>query len=111
MGDREYKKSRSLEYLVEFAKKNLDLMEDKSLAQALADATGATVYAYYRRTSYGDTLLTKNERDKIEAYAKLSKEEKKSVKLTYEETKLYEIWCTNKYAWSKFSYFYTNLIL
>lgn len=81
----------------DLAKGNLDLMEDKSLAQALVDATGATVYAYYRRTSYEDTLLTKNERDKIEAYAKFSKEEKKSVKLTDEETKLYEIWCTNKY--------------
>lgn len=42
-------------------------MTENSVAQALADATGATVYAYLRRTSYYDTLLNYDERDFIDA--------------------------------------------
>ncbi|WP_287054743.1 hypothetical protein [Treponema sp.] len=45
----------------------LDPMEKNSVAQALANATGATVYAYLRRTSYYDTLLNYDERDFIDA--------------------------------------------
>lgn len=45
----------------------LNPMKEDSVAQALANATGATVYAYLRRTSYYDTLLNYNERDFIDA--------------------------------------------
>ena len=42
-------------------------MTENSIAQALADATGATVYAYLKRTSYYNTLLNNDERDFIDA--------------------------------------------
>lgn len=42
-------------------------MMNNSVAQALANATGAVVYAYLRRTSYEDTLLNIDERKFIDA--------------------------------------------
>ena len=42
-------------------------MSSESVAQTLANATGAVVYAYERRTSYENTLLTIDERDFIDA--------------------------------------------
>lgn len=46
---------------------DMNPMTENSIAQALADATGATVYAYLRRTSYYDTLLNFDERNFIDA--------------------------------------------
>lgn len=70
----------------------LDPMKEKSVAQALANATGATVYAYFRRTDYSNTLLNEKERIIVEnKYSKLTEEEKVEYK------HLYEIWMTNKY--------------
>lgn len=45
----------------------MDKMSSESVAQTLANATGAVVYAYERRTSYENTLLTIDERDFIDA--------------------------------------------
>jgi len=47
-------------------KHNLLLAE--SLAQKMANATDTTVYAYLKRTWYGDTLFTNDEYDFMDAY-------------------------------------------
>lgn len=71
--------------------RGMNPMPEKSLAQAFADITGATVYAYLRRTWYGDSLLNSNERRQVENLSKISDYEK--IKNNY----LYEIWKTKKY--------------
>ena len=72
--------------------KELDPMCENSLAQVLANTTGANVFAYLRRTDYSDTLLNEKERDVVEnKYSNLTEEEK------IEYKQLYEIWMTNKY--------------
>ena len=71
---------------------DMNPMTENSIAQALANATGATVYAYFRRTDYSNTLLNEKERIIVEnKYSKLTEEEKVEYK------HLYEIWMTNKY--------------
>jgi RHS repeat-associated protein len=47
-----------------------DLMEENSLAQKIADASKATVWAFYKRTDYSNTLSTSLERKllKLDGY-------------------------------------------
>ena len=45
-----------------------NLLSAESLAQKMANATNATVYAYLKRTWYGDTLFTNDEYDFLDAY-------------------------------------------
>lgn len=45
-----------------------NLLSSESLAQKMADTTHATVYAYLKRTWYGDTLFTNDEYDFMDAY-------------------------------------------
>ena len=70
-----------------------DLMVDKSVAQALANATGATVYSYLKRTSYEDTLVKPDDRNIIEKWAEASDRDKENP--IYK--KLHEIWETDNY--------------
>ena len=52
----------------DFTKKrdNLNKYKDDSIAQYMANVSGATVYAYQRRTSYEDTLVKKEYRTAIQ---------------------------------------------
>ncbi|MBR0100628.1 MAG: hypothetical protein IJP90_13095 [Treponema sp.] len=50
----------------DFTKKGSNPDLDKSIAQYIANITGAKVYAYQRRTSYEDTLVKKEYRKAIE---------------------------------------------
>ena len=68
-----------------------DPMIEKSIAQAFANQTNAIVYAYMRRTWYGDSLLNGKERADVENYSSLSEFDQQKYKL------LYDIWMTKKY--------------
>lgn len=72
-----------------------DPMPENSIAQAFANQTNAIVYAYMRRTWYGDSLLNNEERAVVENYSRLSESDQKKYKL------LYDIWETDKYKVDK----------
>lgn len=77
----------------DFTKKGSNPDIGNSIAQIIANATGARVYAYQTRTSYEDTLVKPEYRKAIESNEK-SKEMQDKIQ-NYDL--LYDIWMTEKY--------------
>lgn len=78
-------------------------MPENSVAQAFADATGATVYAYLRRTSYKNTLLNIDERDFVDAvHFYIKKDRSKREYNGYTEFKSNPI--LTKEQWERFNF-------
>lgn len=78
----------------DFTKSKIDPDTDNSIAQNIANVTGATVHAYQSRTSYEDTLVKPEDRKKIEAM-------RSKADAIPDYSLLYEIWESETYIVDK----------